>query len=92
MSDPLKYAVVERERRYLLASLPEGVTGTWEIVDTVLTLTGDFTDAGYNIRRWPACPGGPKASGAFTKTAAGWQFAQVPELVMPEDQNTVIEK
>lgn len=28
----------------------------------------------------------------FTKTADGWQFAQVPELVMPEDQNTVIEK
>jgi CYTH domain-containing protein len=30
---PLKYAVVERERRYLLASLPVGVTSTKEIVD-----------------------------------------------------------
>jgi hypothetical protein len=30
---PLKYAVVERERRYLLACLPEGVTSTKEIVD-----------------------------------------------------------
>jgi CYTH domain-containing protein len=29
----LKYAVVERERRYLLASLPVGVTSTKEIVD-----------------------------------------------------------
>ena len=29
----LKYAVVERERRYLLASLPDGVTSTKEIVD-----------------------------------------------------------
>lgn len=29
----LKYAVVERERRYLLASLPEGVTSTKEISD-----------------------------------------------------------
>ena len=28
-----KYAVVERERRYLLASLPDGVTGTREITD-----------------------------------------------------------
>ena len=39
MSDPSKYAVVERERRYLLASLPEGVTGTWEIVDRYVTGT-----------------------------------------------------
>jgi CYTH domain-containing protein len=29
----LKYAVVERERRYLLASLPDVVTSTKEIVD-----------------------------------------------------------
>lgn len=29
----LKYAVVERERRYLVASIPEGVTRTVEIVD-----------------------------------------------------------
>ena len=29
----LKYAVVERERRYLLASLPAGVTSTIEILD-----------------------------------------------------------
>jgi CYTH domain-containing protein len=36
---PLKYAVVERERRYLLASLPESVTSTTEIVDRYLTGT-----------------------------------------------------
>ena len=35
----LKYAVVERERRYLLASLPEGVTDTKEIVDRYVTGT-----------------------------------------------------
>jgi broad specificity phosphatase PhoE len=28
----------------------------------------------------------------FTKTANGWQFAQVPELVLPGDQDTVIKK
>ena len=33
VSVPLKYAVVERERRYLVANLPGGVTGTKEIVD-----------------------------------------------------------
>lgn len=33
MPVPLKYAVVERERRYLVARLPEGVTGTREVVD-----------------------------------------------------------
>lgn len=33
MSVSLKYAVVERERRYLLGSLPEGVTNTKEILD-----------------------------------------------------------
>lgn len=33
MPDPLKYAVVERERRFLVASLPEGVTSTREILD-----------------------------------------------------------
>jgi hypothetical protein len=26
----------------------------------------------------------------FTKTADGWQFAQMPELVLPGDQDTVI--
>jgi len=26
----------------------------------------------------------------FTRTAGGWQFAQVPELVLPGDQDTVI--
>ncbi|RBY79229.1 hypothetical protein DQ239_06155 [Blastococcus sp. TF02-09] len=36
MAHPLKYAVVERERRYLLASLPESVTATREIVDRYL--------------------------------------------------------
>jgi CYTH domain-containing protein len=35
----LKYAVVERERRFLLASLPEGVVGTKEIVDRYVTRT-----------------------------------------------------
>lgn len=39
MSISLKYAVVERERRYLLASLPEGVVGTKEIVDRYVTGT-----------------------------------------------------
>jgi CYTH domain-containing protein len=29
----LKYAVVERERRFLVAALPEGVGETWEIED-----------------------------------------------------------
>lgn len=29
----LKYAVVERERRFLVASLPAGVAETWEIED-----------------------------------------------------------
>jgi hypothetical protein len=27
----------------------------------------------------------------FTKTADGWQFAQVPELVLPADHDTAIE-
>ena len=35
----LKYAVVERERRYLLARLPDGVTSTKEIVDHYVTGT-----------------------------------------------------
>jgi CYTH domain-containing protein len=35
----VKYAVVERERRFLLASLPEGVVGTKEIVDRYVTGT-----------------------------------------------------
>lgn len=39
MSISLKYAVVERERRYLLATMPEGVTGTQTIVDRYLTGT-----------------------------------------------------
>ena len=33
MAYPLKYAVVERERRYLVARVPDGVTSTREIVD-----------------------------------------------------------
>jgi CYTH domain-containing protein len=36
---PLKYAVVERERRFLLASLPEFIDGTKEIVDRYVTGT-----------------------------------------------------
>ena len=39
MSVSLKYAVVERERRYLLASLPAGVDSTARIVDRYLTGT-----------------------------------------------------
>ncbi len=35
----LKYAVVERERRFLLASLPGGVVSTREIVDRYVTGT-----------------------------------------------------
>jgi CYTH domain-containing protein len=35
----LKYAVVERERRYLLGSLPEAVATTVEIVDRYVTGT-----------------------------------------------------
>lgn len=33
MSISLKYAVVERERRFLLASLPDGIVSTKQIVD-----------------------------------------------------------
>jgi CYTH domain-containing protein len=36
---PLKYAVVERERRYLLARIPDDVSETREIVDRYLTGT-----------------------------------------------------
>ena len=39
MPDPLKYAVVERERRYLLDSLPGEVTSTHEILDRYVTGT-----------------------------------------------------
>ena len=39
MSVSLKYAVVERERRYLLASLPDGVTSSKHIVDRYVTGT-----------------------------------------------------
>ncbi len=39
MSISLKYAIVERERRYLLASLPAGVSSTKEIVDRYVTGT-----------------------------------------------------
>lgn len=35
----LKYAVVERERRFLLGSLPEGVTGTRRILDRYVSGT-----------------------------------------------------
>jgi CYTH domain-containing protein len=33
MPDPLKYAVVERERRFLVPAVPAGVTGVRAIVD-----------------------------------------------------------
>ncbi|WP_110180948.1 hypothetical protein [Nocardioides solisilvae] len=39
MDLPLKYAVVERERRYLLARLPEGVVDSWEVEDHYVTGT-----------------------------------------------------
>jgi CYTH domain-containing protein len=39
VSISLKYAVVERERRYRVARLPDGVTGTREILDRYLTGT-----------------------------------------------------
>ena len=39
MTHPLKYAVVERERRYLVSSLPDGVSGSREIVDRYVTGT-----------------------------------------------------
>ena len=39
MSDPLKYAVIERERRFLVAQLPEGDHETWEIADRYVTGT-----------------------------------------------------
>ncbi len=56
MSVSLKYAVVERERRYLLASLPDGVTSTKQIVDryvtgTRLRLREVRDDAGTVVRK-----------------------------------------
>ena len=56
MSDSLKYAVVERERRYLLASLPSGVTSTKQIVDryvigTRLRLREVRDEAGSVVRK-----------------------------------------
>ena len=39
MSVPLKYAVVERERRYLVSRLPEGATSRKEIVDRYVSAT-----------------------------------------------------
>lgn len=39
MSDSLKYAVVERERRYIVASLPEGVIAIRDILDRYVTGT-----------------------------------------------------
>ncbi|MGN6129461.1 MAG: hypothetical protein ACTHOK_03890 [Nocardioidaceae bacterium] len=39
MSISLKYAVVERERRYRLARLPDGVSSTKEILDRYVTGT-----------------------------------------------------
>lgn len=39
MPHPLKYAVVESERRFLVRSLPTGVQNTTEIVDRYLTGT-----------------------------------------------------
>lgn len=52
----LKYAVVERERRYLLASLPPGVNSTAEIIDhyvvgTRLRLREVRHDDGTTVRR-----------------------------------------
>lgn len=35
----LKYAVVERERRFLVSHLPDGVVDVWEVVDRYVTGT-----------------------------------------------------
>jgi len=39
VSRPLKYAVIERERRFLLGSLPEGLAETRQITDRYVTGT-----------------------------------------------------
>lgn len=39
MSVSLKYAIVERERRYLVSKMPEGVTSRKEIVDRYVSGT-----------------------------------------------------
>lgn len=39
MPHPLKYAIVERERRYLVARLPPGITSTKHIADRYITGT-----------------------------------------------------
>jgi len=39
MVDVLKYAVVERERRFVVAGIPEGVTQTFRIEDYYIELT-----------------------------------------------------
>lgn len=39
MTISLKYAVVERERRFLIAALPDGITRTRQIVDRYITGT-----------------------------------------------------
>lgn len=39
MSISLKYAIVERERRYLVSKMPEGVTSRKEIVDRYVSAT-----------------------------------------------------
>jgi len=39
VSVSLKYAIVERERRFLIASLPDGVVSTKEILDRYVTGT-----------------------------------------------------
>lgn len=62
MADPLKYAVLERERRFLVKTIPEGVTRTIGIEDHYLlrsrlrlreTTAGDGTRArklGHKVR------------------------------------------
>lgn len=39
MPEPFKYAIVERERRFLLAAIPDGVTSTSVVADRYLTGT-----------------------------------------------------
>ncbi|MEO7745456.1 MAG: hypothetical protein ABIV05_04440 [Actinomycetota bacterium] len=56
MTNPLKYAVVERERRFLLRGLPDGVTATRTIVDryvvgTRLRLREVHEDDGTVVRK-----------------------------------------
>ena len=51
MADRFKYAVIERERRFLIAAIPEGVTRAVGIVDNYINGTR------LGLRRTPAADG-----------------------------------